>query len=117
MSRIPPSSAPPLAALALQVLCTACHPYSIHLYERLGTGLTMTSDYCKEFYEKCSAPDQLDLDEGYCAVHVGDGEDEYWSYPLIVNGEDRVGNQWKPDETQRFRANTRFRLFFLSSLV
>lgn len=73
-----------------QVLCTACNPFSLHLYERLVNGLTMTAEFCAEFYEECSGPDQLDLGEDYCDRHVSlneDGEDAYWSYPLEIPGE------------------------------
>ena len=73
-----------------QVLCAACHPYSLHLFERLGTGLTMKSAFCSEFYGECSGPDQLNLAEGYCDFHAGgpDEEDQYWSYPLVIERED-----------------------------
>lgn len=45
----------------------------------------MTAEFCAEFYEECSGPDQLDLEEGYCEYHATqteDGENEFWSYPL-----------------------------------
>jgi len=54
----------------------------------------MTLDFCKKFYQECSAPDQLDLDEGYCDVHAtqtAEGEDQYWSHPLELEGEHRLG--------------------------
>lgn len=72
----------------MQVLCGVCHPYSAHLYERLNVadGLTMTIDFCSEFYTECS--EQLGLAEDYCEVHTGGGEtDQYWSYPLVIDGE------------------------------
>jgi len=70
-----------------QVLCTACHPYSLHLYERLGNGLTMTREFCDEFHDECSG--DLGLPSNYCDIHAGevDGEDQYWSYPLVIPGE------------------------------
>lgn len=66
-----------------------CHPYSAHLYERLNVaeGLTMTLDYCADFYTACS--EQLGLGEDYCDVHTGGAEtDQYWSYPLIIDSEE-----------------------------
>ena len=68
------------------MLCTVCHPYSLHLYERLETGLTMTSAFCAQFYDACEGT--LELPADYCEFHTGGGdEDQYWSYPLIVEGE------------------------------
>jgi len=88
-----------VCSFVAQVLCTACHPYSFHFYERLGTGLTMAPDFCAEFFEECSGPDQLDLEEGFCDYDQLDLEEgfcdyhatqthEYWSYPLPVLGEE-----------------------------
>jgi len=76
-----------------QVLCTACHPYSGHLFERLGNGLTMTAQFCEEYYSECS--DQLNLPPDYCSTHVGE-PDEVWAYPLVIDGEDpREHGGWR----------------------
>ncbi len=88
-----------LLCVLSQVLCTACHPYSLHLYERLVTGLTMTAEFCAEFYEECSGADQLGLEEGYCDYHAElneDGTNAYWSYPLVIERE-----SWKKTECGR----------------
>ena len=81
------SREPSVGVCPRQVLCTACHPYSLHLYERLGNGLTMTKDFCDEFYDACSG--QLNLSSNYCNLHAGESEDEppYWAYPLVIPGE------------------------------
>ncbi len=52
------------------------------------TGLTMTNAYCAEYVEECGA--YLDLSDEYCEYHTGGSEqdpDQYWAYPLIVEGE------------------------------
>ncbi len=72
---------------ALQVLCSKCHPWSGHLYERLGSDLTMTNEYCNKFYDKCK--DDLNLPNTYCDYHTG-GDDQYWSYPLEIDGEEQA---------------------------
>ncbi|CAM9587413.1 unnamed protein product, partial [Sphacelaria rigidula] len=76
---------PTCQALYKQVLCGVCHPYSSHLYERLGTldGMTMTNEFCNEFYSACSA--DLDLGPDYCDIHTGGDDDQYWSYPLDID--------------------------------
>jgi len=72
-----------------QVLCTICHPFSLHLYERLGDALTMTSEYCEKFYSACSPASQLDLPANYCEIAVGGAaKDQFWSYPLVIEGEE-----------------------------
>lgn len=74
-------------AVGIQALCTLCHPYSAHLYERLNVegGLTMTNEWCDTFYAECST--QLDLASDYCDEHTGGDSDQYWSYPLVIDGE------------------------------
>lgn len=71
-----------------QVLCAICHPFSAHMFERLDApdGLTMTLEFCATFFDTCSG--ELGLAADYCEVHTGGGEaDQYWSYPLILDGE------------------------------
>lgn len=69
------------------MLCGLCHPYSAQLYERLDTsdGLTMTNDFCDEFFSACSS--ELDLPSDYCDIHTGGDTDQYWAYPLVLDGE------------------------------
>jgi len=46
----------------------------------------MTNAFCTDFYGNCST--LLGLPVNYCDYHTGGGsEDQYWSYPLIVEGE------------------------------
>lgn len=69
-----------------QVLCGLCHPYSAQLYERLDApdGLTMTNNFCDEFFSACSS--DLDLPSDYCDIHTGGDTDQYWAYPLVLDG-------------------------------
>lgn len=70
---------------AIQVICGVCHPYSGHLYEKLGAvdGLTMTIDFCDEYVEACEG--QIAFSDDYCEIHTLGGEtDAYWSYPLDI---------------------------------
>lgn len=67
------------------MICGVCHPWSGHLYERLGTALTLTNDFCNEFYAECSGP--LGLAADYCDVHTGGDGNQYYSYPLVIDGE------------------------------
>lgn len=71
----------------MQVLCGLCHPYSAHLFERLDTmdGLTMTNEFCNEFFSACES--ELALASDYCDIHTGGDVDQYWSYPLVIDGE------------------------------
>lgn len=45
--------------------------------------MTMTDDFCDDFYDACS--DELILSDyggvGYCKKHQGGGDDYFWSYP------------------------------------
>lgn len=84
-----PNASPPTKRRTIhQVMCVICHPYSAHLFERLDApdGLTMTLEFCATFFEACSG--ELGLSADYCDVHTGGGEeDQYWSYPLDLDGE------------------------------
>lgn len=82
----------PLLSPFNKVLCAVCHPFSAHLFERLDVadGLTMTIEFCDNLYSTCSA--ELGLPDDYCNVHTGGEEtDQYWSYPLVIDCESRVG--------------------------
>jgi len=51
----------------------------------------MKAEFCAEFFEECSGPDQLDLEENFCDYHVAlteEGEDQFWSYPLVIEREE-----------------------------
>ena len=63
-----------------------CNPYSAHLYTRLGDGLAMTADFCEDFVTACG--DDLALSGTYCDEHVH-GDNEYWSFPFELDGEQR----------------------------
>lgn len=68
--------------ICLQFLCGTCHPFAGHLYERLGTAMTITNEFCAELTAECA--DQLNLNEDFCDYHTGGGEDQFWSYPLVI---------------------------------
>lgn len=82
----------------MQVQCGVCHSYSAHLYERLGSelggddGMTMKDSFCQELVTECSGeisfPTYGDL--SYCEKHVGDGGDQFWSYPYTEREGDIV---------------------------
>lgn len=48
--------------------------------------MTLTNDFCDEFYSECSA--QLGLPSTYCDFHTGpqDG-DAFYAYPYVPDGE------------------------------
>jgi len=53
----------------------------------------MTAEFCQKYFDECSSPNQLDLDESYCDVHAAqteDGKDQYWSHPLGEQGQSRL---------------------------
>lgn len=76
----------PVVLLPVQVACGICHPWSGHLFERLANAMTLTIDFCDEFYSECST--QLGLAPTYCDVHTGGGdEDAFYAYPYVVDGE------------------------------
>ncbi|CAB1115398.1 unnamed protein product [Ectocarpus sp. CCAP 1310/34] len=64
-------------------MCGTCHPWSGHLFERLDTAMTLTQEFCSEFYGECAT--QLGLPADYCVVHAGPEGDQYWSYPLVID--------------------------------
>eukprot|EP00903_Cladosiphon_okamuranus_P016927 g15603.t1 len=72
------------ADLYQEVVCGICHPWSGHLFERLGTAMTLTNEFCDEFVEACS--DQLALPINYCDIHTGSGDgDAFYSYPYVAD--------------------------------
>ncbi|CBJ29140.1 conserved unknown protein [Ectocarpus siliculosus] len=71
------------ADLYLEVMCGTCHPWSGHLFERLDTAMTLTQEFCSQFYGECAT--QLGLPADYCEVHAGPEGDQYWSYPLVID--------------------------------
>ncbi|CAN0005800.1 unnamed protein product, partial [Ectocarpus sp. 4 AP-2014] len=71
------------ADLYLEVMCGTCHPWSGHLFERLDTAMTLTQEFCSDFYGECAT--QLGLPADYCEVHAGPEGDQYWSYPLVID--------------------------------
>lgn len=52
--------------------------------------LAMTSEFCEKYVKACG--DDLALPATYCDEHV-DGDNEYWSYPLDVEGEQAAAGQ------------------------
>lgn len=74
-----------------KVICGVCHPWSGHLYQRLGTAMTLTQDFCDDFYTACSG--QLTLSDTYCDFHAGEGdEDLFYAYPYVADGKKRSSN-------------------------
>lgn len=45
----------------------------------------MTNDFCDSFFDACET--QLSLPLNYCDIHTGGDTDQYWSYPLVIDGE------------------------------
>lgn len=72
--------------LFCQVLCGVCHPWGGHLYSRLANAMTLTNDFCDEFYDECAIP--LGLESTYCDTHTGSQDgDAYYAYPYVPDGE------------------------------
>lgn len=46
--------------------------------------MTLKQDFCLQFSGECAT--QLGLPADYCEVHAGPEGDQYWSYPLVIDG-------------------------------
>lgn len=76
---------------AVQLVCTQCHSFSAHLFERLGSelgpwdGMTLKQEFCEALLLACDNQvafgGQMEYGESYCDKHVGGTSDMYWSYP------------------------------------
>lgn len=53
--------------------------------------MTLTNDFCSEFYSECSG--QLGLAANYCDVHTGGDTDAFYAYPYVADGEKREGGE------------------------
>lgn len=47
--------------------------------------MTLTNDFCNEYYAQCST--QLALPVDYCEYRTGGDVDQFYAYPLVVDGE------------------------------
>ena len=77
-------------------MCTQCHSFSAHLFEKLGSelgpwdGMTLKTDFCNALITECAGqiafggPAEYD-GQTYCEKHVGgvNGADQFWSYPYV----------------------------------
>eukprot|EP00752_Nemacystus_decipiens_P008422 g7528.t1 len=69
------------ADLYKEVECGICHPWSGHLFERLTNAMTLTNEFCDEFFAECSG--QIALPSDYCDIHTGGATDAFYAYPYV----------------------------------
>ena len=72
-------------------MCTQCHSFSAHLFERLGSefgpfdGMNLKQEFCEALLLACDSQvtfgGQAEYGMSYCEQHVGLDGDKFWSYP------------------------------------